>query len=276
MRARAGKGRFWYVVATSLALAVHAVNIDVPPAQASTTISALTFNLAMGNDSYEFEEDTQAIVLWHTISASPWAVSLQEVCFTQFNWLNASIAAHGKTYVGGYRSTRTPTAAGCDGSRGNAVFGAGTAGPGETTITHQMLPNGGTENRWAVCRKFHRSEGTFTACSAHMGLTALGRQHANDAFHWWAATHTTPWFFGGDFNHMYGEVDAASGHSPTAEWFYTHEEIHLPLEPETLDGSGKKIDFMFADRGAFDDGPSSTCGATAFSDHRYCLGFFTR
>jgi hypothetical protein len=243
------------------------------PAEAAVTTPAHVWNWAEGNSQYSGNYYTKMdVALYITVSENPFFIAYNEICEFEFTSLQNAFTAYGRPLRGRFKATRS-SASGCDTfAIGNAVFGSHTlVGP---PIYKEMLPYDGVERRYAVCNKYDGLFMIYTGCSVHLSPSRpTAAQQLAFAFDWWVDVHTTPWVFGGDFNQVY---DYGGSPAPTAEWYFTHEEIHLPTPTITWNPGSEKIDYIYGDRGAFDDGPYNSCYNTSLSDHRYCLGRFLR
>jgi hypothetical protein len=294
--------RFGRFAVVAMLLAATMAFTNAPPARAVATHNAHVWNLAAGSNTYNggktqreataayiIEVENPLIVIFTEICHSSW----QDIANKMDEFIEASAAS-------GFVELEA-SEDGCDGGpRGNGYFAKGTsAGP---IFTHRLVPDGTSstdEPRWAVCKKISSVATIWTACAAHFSNSPSRAEYqADEAWEWWADVQTTPWIFGGDFNHKYltdgappppstnlGDTNTTSA---TARFSYLFKEIHIrsgdgPEDlPQTINtGEARKIDYIFAADSHFDVGPLVTyCNnypsIPGGSDHRYCRGRFNR
>lgn len=201
-------------------------------------------------------------------------MSFTEICEGQYNFLKSNLYQPFLGTVGTFKATRTNEGACPNNKIGTAVFSWGA--PGSYVAPKNLGSYDGQETRYLVCQKVYRFAFLYTTCAGHFSNHPTNAEsQIQTAFTWWITTHTMPWMVGGDFNRLF------TGSTGLAQWYYTHWEIHIPFGSSIYthysDAQGfRKIDYVFADRGAWGAGPSSGCTFTSHSDHAYCNGHFQR
>ena len=258
-----------------LFVAGETVTTAARPAEAATAVRVLHFNIcgAICNhgvvDKPGAGNDIVEDVRNRVVGFKPHILTLNEVCFGQFNRLKVLLSNSAWKMSGVFRAQRNDGRCKNGTGFGDAVLTTGAVGA--TTVF--PLPNLG-ERRAVLC--LHTSAGgPVLACTLHLitgragreGPALKWRQMATAARALNARAAQGAVIVGGDFNFIPAQMGSLLNPAKGGRFF--------EADPQMAPTHGRKIDYVLFSRAHFSD-PSGGPQFSRFSDHRLLLGHATR
>jgi endonuclease/exonuclease/phosphatase family metal-dependent hydrolase len=276
-----GRLRRWALTAVAATIAIGGGALVSSPAEAATSVSALTFNIC-GVVCHKGEVMSISRYTANKVIAQNASVAfLQEICYSQYRQIRALVEKKGYTAV--YASQTTSGS--CDNYDRQHGRGFGTAilvkgkASGRTVLP---LPTPAGYEKRNLLGTTARVGGRWTFVAVvHASPSAaagLDKQLKTMATFLNAKSTTGPVIFGGDFNALPNSPGMAAFYSPAAggtgrftELDQNRYGVSARAGAPTFDVAQRKIDYVFVSAARF-TAPSATVGLTSMSDHRIYVG----